>query len=399
MARGVVAWALVLATVRVVVTQPERCGLPSSDAIDGAIAGATDWAIRTQHADGSWTYRFDVAGGRAYDGYELVRHAGLTMALYQVDLVAHRHAARDAADRASAFARTRTVSANGGVMLVSHGPDAPSDTGASALWLAGLALRRLSTGDGRDDDLLRGLGRFLVGQIEPNGAVAAEWDPTTGAAVAGSRSPFYTGETAWALALMHRALPGEGWDAPTRQVLRYLATDRRDAEDWFPEIPDHWAAHTLEEVTLWPGSSGTRRLDPPEVAYARRLGALESMQIRYESQRTGRGWSRLSRGEIAVPAGLGAIAESLAALWHIGVLDEGVGDLRDALAERALCATDLLVSRQIADARAATLPDPDMARGAWERAGDTQIDDQQHALSGLLAVRVLRYGPFPQEAP
>jgi hypothetical protein len=125
-----------------------------------------------------------------------------------------------------------------------------------------------------------------------------------------------------------------------------------------------------------------------------RVAQLESVQIRYESQRTGSTASRWTRGEIAVPAGLGAITEALGSLWRVAQTNTTVGAEIDAIAERATCAAGLLVSRQIDDARAATLPEPDMARGAWERAGDTQIDDQQHALSGLLVVRTQLYGAF-----
>jgi len=43
--------------------------------------------------------------------------------------------------------------------------------GGSALLAAGLAERRLHTGDTRYDDLLRRLGRFMASQTEPSGAV------------------------------------------------------------------------------------------------------------------------------------------------------------------------------------------------------------------------------------
>ncbi len=42
------------------------------------------------------------------------------------------------------------------------------------------------------------------------------------------------------------------------------------------------------------------------------------------------------------------------------------------------------VRRQVTEEEAAAYPQPDIARGAWFRAGETRMDDQQHAFSGLL---------------
>jgi hypothetical protein len=388
---------VVLGLVRVGVTQPERCVTPTREQLDHAVTAATQWAMDTQKADDTWTYRYDVVRGVDYGYYEYVRHAGLTMALYQVDLVTGAADALGAADRGTTYLLDRLRSANGGQAL-DDGSDS-ADTGAVALWLAGLSMRRQATGDGRYDDLMRSLGRFLVGQVSERGAVAAAWDAGTQGPRVGSSSPFYTGETSWALSLLHAVFPTEGWDVTTRRILHYLATERDDAEDAFPPIPDHWAAHTFDEVAAWPsvpGAGATARpgLDADEAHYAVRVAQLESVQIRYESQRTGSTASRWTRGEIAVPAGLGAITEALGSLWRVAQTNTTVGAEIDAIAERATCAAGLLVSRQIDDARAATLPEPDMARGAWERAGDTQIDDQQHALSGLLVVRTQLYGAF-----
>jgi hypothetical protein len=399
LARGVAAWAVVLGVVRLGVTQPERCTTPTRDELDHAIEAATQWAVRTQEADGTWTYRYDLVRGVDFGYYEYVRHAGLTMSLYQVDLATGSASALATADRGTTYLADRLRPANGGQAL-DDGSD-QADTGAVALWLAGLAMRHQATNDTRYDDLMRSLGRFLVGQISPRGAVAAYWDASSQSPDASTSSPFYTGETSWALALLHEVFPNEGWDRSVRQILHYLSTERDDAEDAFPPIPDHWAAHTFEEVATWPvvpgaGPSAVPGLDADEARYAIRIAQLESMQIRYESQRTGSTPSRLTRGEIAVPAGLGAITEALGGLWRVAEVDSRVGTELDAIAERATCAAGLLVSRQIDEKRASTMANPGLALGAWERAGETQIDDQQHALSGLLAVRTMRYGAFAQ---
>ena len=165
------------------------------------------------------------------------------------------------------------------------------------------------------------------------------------------------------------------------RIARYLATTRDEAEGRWPDVPDHWAAYALAEMARWPAPSV---IDDTLVAYARHVGALESMQIRYESQRTGTWVSRATRGQTALGAGVGALAEALMSLRSVPAL---AGD--QALRERAECAAGVLLHRQTSSAGGARYPNPERARGAWIRDGITQIDDQQHALSALLLLRDL----------
>jgi hypothetical protein len=64
----------------------------------------------------------------------------------------------------------------------------------------------------------------------------------------------------------------------------------------------------------------------------------------------------------------------------------------DVLADRAQCAAALLVERQIDERSAQEYVRPDAVRGTWLHHGKTQIDDQQHAASGLLAVMEITNG-------
>jgi hypothetical protein len=139
-------------------------------------------------------------------------------------------------------------------------------------------------------------------------------------------------------------------------------------------------SYALGEITTW------RALDRDEAAYARRVGELESLQIRYESQRTNSWFSKLTRGNQALGAGVGAMTEALAALWRASSRDPQLRSDRDVLAERAQCAAAQLVARQIDEREAQQFVRPDAVQGTWLHGGKTQIDDQQHATSGLLAV-------------
>src|SRR6185436_3375238 len=102
-------------------------------------------------------------------------------------------------------------------------------TGATALLAVGLVIRREDTGDTRYDDAIRRLGRFLVAQTEPSGAVLARYDVLAGAPLH-EYSKYYTGESYWALARLDRAFPGEGFGAAADRIGAYLAEHRDEAE-------------------------------------------------------------------------------------------------------------------------------------------------------------------------
>jgi hypothetical protein len=370
--RGLVVWVLAAAGIRLFIAQPEHCATVTDASLRHAIDETIAWATRTQGADGLWIYRYDAANDRDMGIYELVRHAGFIVGLNQA-AAAGFESARQPAQRANAYARTQLVRRDDWIALGSASATS-LETGASALWLAALSYESPP-----DLDTMRGLARFLAENVLSNGAVAERWDPATGRSVPDEFSPFFTGETVWALSRMHRLAPNEGWDRLVDRILHYVATERDEAEGWFPPLPDHWVSYALAEVTTW------RALDRDEVAYARRVAGLESLQIRYESQRTNSWFSKLTRGKQALGAGVGAMTEALGALWRASGNDPQLRDEHEVLGERAQCAAGQLVSRQIDEREAQEFAQPDLVRGAWLHRGVTQIDDQQHAVSGLLA--------------
>lgn len=85
----------------------------------------------------------------------------------------------------------------------------------------------------------------------------------------------------------------------------------------------------------------------------------------------------------------------------MGTLGEGLGQLAiaespgerfEGLRRQLACVSAILVERQVTPDEAARWPRPSRAVGAWVTGGVTQVDDQQHALSALLAARALRHG-------
>lgn len=372
------SWLVVAALVRLVIVQPERCfDVDAAQIIDASVA-AVDWLVRNQDPAGDWLYRYDRSSDRDLGDYNEVRHAGVAMSLYQAARLLPAPAADRAlasADAGVAWASTRTRPAAGGVAF---GSDNRVRTGATALLVAGLLERRTGTGSTVHDDDLMTYGRFLVASVEPSGAVLATWDHDAGAFVPGDYSPFFTGEVFWALAMLDSVFPGEGFGGAADRVSLYLATERDEAEDRFPPVPDHWAGYGLAQLHV------DRGLTDTEAAYLDRLTDLFGPQVRYESQRTNSTFSYLTRGRQTLGAGLGTLGEGLGSMWTVAVDDPRLDHLADDIAERTRCVAGMLVERQVDAAEAAQAADPGRSEGAWFQFDITQMDDQQHALSALL---------------
>ena len=199
----------------------------------------------------------------------------------------------------------------------------------------------------------------------------------------GEYSKYYTGEAYWALALLHRLFPDEGWGEAADRIGAYLATSRDEVEDHWPPIPDHWAAYGQSETVRFPD-----RGDPPltgdEADYAREQAGQFGMQARYLGQLFGP-WGGLVRGSYEPRGGwYGVVGEAVTGWWLTAQEDARLADLRAPLAERASCVAGLALETQSDAQDAAGAARPGRVEGAWFVDGETRMDDQQHALAGLL---------------
>jgi small neutral amino acid transporter SnatA (MarC family) len=371
--------ALLLAVAFAVVAPPERCPSVGAGELRRSAQATVGWFVRNQEADGSWLYIYDAGDNSTPYEYNEVRHAGVTMGLYQA-AAAGLPGALPSADRGTEWALNRLLRRDGWAALAHQGQVA---TGATALLVAGLVIRREATGDPRYDDVLRRLGRFLVAQTESSGAVLASYDPARGEPVAGEYSKYFTGEAYWALARLHRAFPGEDWGGAANRIGAYLATSRDEVEDHWPPIPDHWAAYGVSETVEFP-ERGRPPLTGPELDYARRQAELFGVQARWLSQRSGP-WGGVVRGSYEPRGGwYGVIGEALTGWWLTAQEEPRLADLRDPLADRATCIAGLAVRAQSDAEDAANAARPERVAGAWFRDGETRMDDQQHALAALL---------------
>jgi small neutral amino acid transporter SnatA (MarC family) len=379
LARAGLSLALIVVLAFGAAAPPEHCPPVTAAELRDAAQASVDWFVRNQNPGGDWLYQYNKEDDTTAAEYNPVRHAGVTMGLYQAAAAGLPGALRSA-DRGTEWALERLLERDGWAALAAQ-PEV--DTGATALLVAGLTIRREATGDKRYDAVMRRLGRFLLAQTQPSGAVLATYDPVRGAPVAGLYSKYFTGEAYWALARLQTAFPGEGWGEAADRIGAYLATSRDEEEGHWPPIPDHWAAYGMSE-TAELREPGRPPLTGDEVAYARRQAELFGAQARWLSQRYGP-WGGVVRPGYEPRGGwYGVIGEALTGWWLTAGADPRLAGLRDAIGERAACVAGLAVSAQsgAGDARGAARPE--RVAGAWFHDGETRMDDQQHALAGLL---------------
>jgi small neutral amino acid transporter SnatA (MarC family) len=376
---GLVLAALLVVSLGVV-APPERCPTVTPTELRRSAQSAVDWFDRNQRTDGSWLYMYDAEDDTAPREYNEVRHVGAVMGLYQA-AAADLPGALSAADRGTRWALARLTQRGDLAAVTAEGETA---TGAAALLVAGLTIRRDATADPRYDDVMRRLGRFIAGQVEPSGAVLAYYNPRRGAPVPGEYSKYYTGEAYWALARLHLTFPGEAWGEAADRVGHYLATARDEAEDHWPPISDHWAAYGLSETVTFPERGGPP-LTGAELKYTRRQAELWGGQARWVQQRFGP-WGAAVRGPEVFRGGwYGVIDEGFTGLWRTARADRRLADLQAPIAERATCIAGLAVNEQADAADAARARRPERVEGAWFfHGGETRMDDQQHALAALL---------------
>ena len=359
MIRQALVWGVVVAVLRLVVVPPESCPQVDAVAVRGGIAEGTAWLVRGQRDDGRFLYGYSSDSDEVSSDYNYTRHAGVLDALYRAGRIGP-------ADAGLRYVRDNLVRHDGWTAFVPVGEYASA--GANALLLVALMHRRQETGEERYDELARRIARFLVAQTRPEGSVLQFWRPDTQRRVPDVFGTYSTGEVFYALALMHRAFPAEGWERPAHRIADYLATRRDEAEGYAYRQPDHWAAYGL--ATLAPAG-----LTDVEAEYGRWLAGYFGYLVRFEAQHLDGGvipWEESG-------SGLGTTGEATTALWRLAGEDPRLADLRDELGERSTCIAGILVERQVP--RADSNP---LARGAWFARGYTQMDDQQHAIAALI---------------
>ncbi len=367
--RSLLAWVVGAAVLRLTLWAPEVCPpLSAAQARASAVASA-DWIVANQNEDGTYLYGWNRATEEIADDYNLVRHAGVTMSLYQLVRGGENSYLRTA-DIGLGWMQARLEPAGDGIAFTDTGQ---AKLGASALLAVSLAQRRLATGDPAFDDTMVRLGRFLAGQQRSDGSMLNFFDVESQRVVPDQTSVFATGEALWALALLHEAFPSEGFDDPAWITLDFLATDRDFDEGLFPQPwPDQWAAYSLGQMADW-------GLEDHHVTYARRLIERYGFLVRFDAQRS-TNYGSLTHGPAPRGSGTGTWIEGLAALWPMTMTDPRLADISEETAATLACGASRLEDRQEPVGRG----NGPREAGAYFYDDFTRMDDQQHAASGLL---------------
>ena len=148
----------------------------------------------------------------------------------------------------------------------------------------------------------------------------------------------------------------------------------------------------MSETVEFP-ERGRPPLTEDEVDYARRQAELFGFQARWLTQYHGP-WGGVVRGGYEPRGGwYGVVDEALTGWWLTAREEPGLADLRAPIAERATCVAGLAMDEQSDAEDAADAARPERVEGAWFTDGETRMDDQQHALAGLLrTIPIVRAG-------
>ncbi len=372
--RSLLVWVIGASVLRLTVWAPEVCPSITRAQAHAAATAAGEWMVANQQADGMFLYGWDRADDEPLHDYNLVRHAGVTLSLYQL-VRGGEPEFLDAADNGLQWMFDRLESTGSGIAFADGNT---AKLGASALLVAALAQRRLATGDPVNDGLMIELGRFIVGQQRDDGSMLDLYDLDARGPVPDQTSIFSTGEALWALAQLHNAFPTEGFDQPAWTTLDYLSTERDFQEGFFPQPwPDQWAAYSLHEMAGW-------GLQERHIDYARRLLARYGLLVRLDAQR-GTSYGSLTHGPSPRGAGAGTWIEGMAALWPLTVTDARLTDLAQPAADTLACGAARLADRQVAPGGGVGPRES----GAWFYDDVTRMDDQQHSAAGLLAAQAV----------
>ena len=154
-AGGVLSWVLVLGGLRAFVVQAEQCGDPTAAELRASADAAVGWFVRNQRDDGAWLYRYDRDTDSDVGGYNITRHAGVTMSLEQAAGagLAESEAAAASAERGIEWALDRMYEGPGGARsparatdrsAAGRAPCSPPPSCCAATGLATIATTRCS---------------------------------------------------------------------------------------------------------------------------------------------------------------------------------------------------------------------------------------------------------------
>lgn len=232
-------------------------GVSPAELVESVRAGA-DYLCRIMDDGGRYQYMVHALDGRADASYGMLRHCGTTFALMEAYDELKTPLYLEKGERALAYLKQRlqSVEAMSGertsTILDSNDEEQQKVGGAG---LALLAFTEHARATGKKDylDVMRSLGRHILGQQYPDGRFRANRDlERDGKAPPGpplkKELIYYVGEALFALMRLHAVDPDPKWlDAATKGA--DYCVDVRDATTTDEtQEHDHWLSYALMEL-------------------------------------------------------------------------------------------------------------------------------------------------------
>jgi hypothetical protein len=346
--------------------------------IDLALKKAGSYLARSVKDDGNFIYEYKPFQGREVPEYNILRHAGTVFAMMEVYGEQQDPEVRKAAERAIGYllrqVRNGKIEGRPVKFVIEKGEIKLGGNGLAALALAEYAR---VTGDRQHDEVMKGLGEWILATQGPDGNFLVHKQSYPGGVVSRFRSEYYPGEAIFALMRIH-GLTGEkkwldGADAGARYQLKVfsLLDDKR--------LPhDHWLLYGLNEVH--------RKRPRPEFLE----GAMRFARVIIQAQHTRENQPQPDwDGGYYKPPRSAPTATRMEGLNSAYALARDYGLQKEAKQIRAAIqrGTGFLLRMQVGPEMAMYCQDPGKSLGGVRESlasPSIRIDYVQHAISALL---------------
>jgi len=343
-----------------------------------ALDKAGKYLARAVKEDGRFVYEYKPLQGREVPDYNVLRHAGTVFAMMELYGEHKDPEVRKAAERAIGYllrqVRGGTVAGKPVKFVVEQGEVKLGGNGLSALALAEYAR---VTNDRRYDEVMKGLGEWILATQDANGRFKVHKQSFPLGRVSSFQSEYYPGEAIFALMRIYNLTGEKKWldaaDAGARYQLKVfsLLDDKK--------LPhDHWLLYGLNEIH--------RKRPRPEFLE----GAMRFARVIIQGQHTRENQPQPDwDGGYYKPPRSAPTATRMEGLNSAYALAKDFG--RDADAKQIKRAiqrgTGFLLRMQVGPEIAMYCQDPEASLGGFRESlarTSIRIDYVQHSISALL---------------
>ena len=382
---------------------PASAPLSRTVLLDAARAGG-DYLVRMQQPDGRFYYWYYPATDRVdTTQYNVLRHSGAALALFDLYMVTGERRYLDAARRATAFLKTRFrpavlsqdstgTSGSGSRQIVFHSEDPvlrPAlyvldfddkvKLGANGLALIVLIRQIYADAEFADIESARGLAEMILRLQRPDGGFESYYR-LSGNEPSGDTSLYYPGEAILGLLSLYDVTGDSRLADAAHRGADYLIDSQRRLRH-LP--PDAWLMQALELLLNHDGrlANGGRR----QKYVAHLLALAESMMRDQYGDRDPRGYAGGFAPGIPRSTPAASRAEGLVAAYRVAV---ALKDSRsNALAAALRACARFQLSQQFRENAEMKIPNPERASGGFRESTTSmrvRIDFVQHNVCSLL---------------